>query len=391
MRILLYFFLLSLFLVSACKEDDAIEPAEDSIGNIDQHPYDSISSDSATTGKPLSYYFPPIDRSSWETLNPASLHWNTDSLNQLLNFIASKNTYGFIILYKGKIVTENYWNDWTPETKYPIASAGKSVTAFLIGLAQQEKLLNINKKTSDYLGEGWTSAPLEKENLITLKHQLSMTSGLDEKEDQCTDSACLKYKADAGTRWAYHNGAYNLLNRVIEKTSGLSIDEYTRTRLADVIGMQHWGWASNNILALSTRDMARFGLLILNNGKWDNEPLLTDSTYFAAMLNSSNELNKSYGYLWWLNGKDTYIVPEDGEVTVSGSLTPTAPNDMVAAMGKGDKKIYVVPSMDLVVVRHGNDTGNSTFGPSSFDAELWRRLQHVINSTSSSNRSIGMR
>ncbi|MBT1702973.1 serine hydrolase domain-containing protein [Chryseosolibacter indicus] len=367
---MLFYFLC---LLTACKEEP-IEPAGEQVGIED--PQDSTDDDTISIGK-LDYY-PPASDSTWESVTIQSLGWNADSLNQLLEFVEKKNTYGFIILYKGRIAVERYWNNWNKDTKSPIASAGKSITAFLTGIAQEEGLIDINKKTSEYLGEGWTSAPLEKENIITLKHQLSMTAGLDEAGDQCITPECLKYKADAGTRWAYHNGSYNLLNRVIEKTSGVTIDEYTKTRLADKIGMQYWGWASNNIIALSTRDMARFGLLILNKGKWNGSPLLSDSTYFNSMLNTSNEFNQSYGYLWWLNGKATYIVPENGEVIVNGPLTPTAPNDMVAAMGKGDKKIYVIPSLHMVVVRHGDDTGESTFGPSSFDADLWQRLEGVI-------------
>ena len=68
-------------------------------------------------------------------------------------------------------------------------------------------IININNKTSQYLGAGFTSLPLAKENLITVKHQLNMTSGLDDTvtDPNCTTPACLTYRADAGTRWAYHN------------------------------------------------------------------------------------------------------------------------------------------------------------------------------------------
>jgi CubicO group peptidase (beta-lactamase class C family) len=384
-------FFICLFFLAACHEDPVEKPANDPPGNANG---DTVSNDTASTDTTqndslpsdslgevqepvLTYYYPPSDQNTWEKISPDSLGWNTDSLQQLLDFVKEKNTYGFIILYKGRIVTEQYWNEWNAETKFMIASAGKSVTSFLMGIAQQEKIIDINNKTSTYLGQGWTSAPLAKENLITVKHQLSMTTGLDEQDDFCIEPECLKYKADAGTRWAYHTAPYNLLNRIIEKASGVSIDEYTKTKLADRIGLQHWGW-DNHILSLSARDMARFGSLLLNKGKWNNESLIADTTYFNSMISSSSEFNKSYGYLWWLNGKDSYMVPnEDGVIT--GFLTPTAPADMYAAMGKGDKKIYVVPSLDLVVVRHGNDTGEGTFGPSSFDSDLWERLMKVIN------------
>ena len=79
----------------------------------------------------------------------------------------------------------------------------KHLTATLTGIAEQEGYLNINNKVSDYIGTGWTSLPLAKENLITNKHLLSMTSGLEDiANDDAVDPASLTYKADAGTRWA---------------------------------------------------------------------------------------------------------------------------------------------------------------------------------------------
>ena len=82
-------------------------------------------------------YFPPIGSDTWETVTPQSLGWDITKLNEAIDYAGTKNTYGLIILYKGRIVTENYWNGWNKNTVYYIASAGKSVTAFLAGIAQQ--------------------------------------------------------------------------------------------------------------------------------------------------------------------------------------------------------------------------------------------------------------
>ena len=394
---LLRILLMLLFCIAACEEDPkpTVTPGEETENPADttaDPPADTISTDTVSndsvpddnendpapgdTVANMEYYFPPNADDTWESISAESLGWNMDSLNLLLQFVSGKDTYGFIILHKGRIVTEKYWNDWNAGTKYMIASAGKTITAFLVGLAQQEEALNIENKTSDYLGVGWTNTSSEKEAFIKLHHQLSMTSGLNEAHDGCNEPACLEYVSDAGTRWAYHNASYNFLHNVITAATGLSIDDYTKTRLADKIGLRNWTW-ENNILALSTRDMARFGLLILQKGNWGNEEIMKDRNYFNAMISSSGNQNKSYGYLWWLNGKDSFMVPGD-ETVHKGSLVATAPADMFAAMGKGDKKIYVVPSLDLVIVRHGDDTGEHTFGPSSFDSELWKRLQGVI-------------
>jgi CubicO group peptidase (beta-lactamase class C family) len=328
-------------------------------------------------------YFPPSGTDAWETRSPRALHWNTDSLTTLYEFLGSTNTHGFIILQGGRIVTEKYWNNWSRDTRYPIASAGKSVTAFLIGLAHEKGLLNINDMTAAYLGTGWTSMPEKKEKLIELRHHLSMTTGLDESQDQCVSRSCLKYKADAGNRWSYHNGPYNLLHNIIETASGKTMNEFTRTMLAEKIGMKNWSWVDHT-LELTTRDMARFGLLAENKGAWAGRKILADSIYFQSMIQSSSPHNKSYGYLWWLNGKSSYRVPGENDLK-QGRLVKHAPPDMFAAMGKGDIKIYVVPSLSLVVVRHGDNTGADTFGPSSYDEALWRRLENIMNAGKANN------
>jgi CubicO group peptidase (beta-lactamase class C family) len=330
------------------------------------------------TNLPAGNYFPPVNSDAWETVNPSELGWDVTKLNEAVNYAGSKNTYGFIILHKGRIVTENYWNGWNRDTKYYIASAGKSITAFLIGLAQQDGLLGINDKTSKYLGNGWTSCPQAKEDLITIRHQLTMTTGLDETvpDDNCIDAACLQYKADAGTQWFYYNAPYRLLQDVIAAASGTTIHNYTKVKLADKIGMKNYTWL-NYILWLNTRDMARFGLLALNKGNWNGTKIMTDDNYFNAMTNSSNTYNKAYGYLWWLNGKESFMAPTLYNV-FPGSLAPSAPADMISALGKGDKKIYVVPSLQLVVIRHGEDTGENLLGPSSFDENLWAKLKQAI-------------
>jgi CubicO group peptidase (beta-lactamase class C family) len=322
------------------------------------------------------YYFPALSGDTWDTKTAASIGWDEAKLTEAFDFAGTKNTFGLIVLHHGKIVKEQYWNSWTTATKYPLNSGGKSVVAFVAGISQQEGTININNKTSQYLGAGWTSLPLAKENLITLKHQLTMTTGLDDAvvDDNCTTPSCLIYKADAGTRWAYHNAPYRLLQDVMANASGKTWNAYCKEKLFDKVGMVNSLWF-NNIMYCTTRDGARFGSLILNKGKWNGTTLLNDEAYFTSMANTSQTYNLSYGYLWWLNGKASSMVP--GFQTVFPvSLAPNAPADMIAALGKDDKKIYVVPSLDVVVVRLGDSAGaTSVLGPSSFDNELWSKLK----------------
>lgn len=323
-----------------------------------------------------SLYFPST--SSWETTTPATLNWNTAALNEVYTYLQQKNTKAFIILKNGKIVAEQYFGTFTADSNWQWASAGKTMTSLLIGIAQEQGILNINNRTSQYLGTGWTSLPLAKENLITIKHQLSMTTGLDDAvtDNHCTTPACLQYKADAGQRWAYHNAPYTLLDQVIEKASGLTYNQYFQQKIRDRVGMNGL-WIKlgyNNVYFSNARSMARFGLLLLAKGKWNGASILADTNYLSAQINSSQTINPSYGYLTWLNGKSSYMVPTV-QLSLNGNLVPNAPADLYAALGKDDQKIYVVPSQGLVVIRMGESAGQSQLALSSFDNELWGKLK----------------
>jgi CubicO group peptidase (beta-lactamase class C family) len=328
-----------------------------------------------------SIYFPPLSGSDWDTKSALSLGWNETELNNLYTYLQSKNTKAFLILQNGKIVSERYFGTFTVDSNWYWASAGKTLTAFLTGLAQEQGILNINNKTSQYLGTGWTSLSPVKEDMITVRHQLTMTSGLDDNvpDDDCTLPSCLIYKSDAGTRWAYHNAAYTLLAKVIENASGQNYNTYYNTKIRSRIGMNGL-WINSgyqNIYYSTARSMARFGLLVLNKGKWDQTTIMSDQTYFNNMITSSQNINLSYGYLWWLNGKTSHMLPQS-QFVLAGGIAPNAPADMFAALGKNDQKIYVVPSLKLVVIRMGDSAGIPLYALSNFDNELWGKLKTII-------------
>ena len=331
---------------------------------------------------PAKPYFPPVAGTSWETVSPAFAGWDETELNNLYLYLQQKNTKAFLILKDGKIVAEKYFGGFTADSNWYWASAGKTMTAFLVGIAQQEGLLNINHKTSQYLGAGWTAAPLAKENLITVRHQLTMTTGLNDDvnpDNDCTLPSCMQYKADAGTRWAYHNAPYTILDKVVENATGTSYNNYFQQKIRDKVGMNGLWIKSgfNNVYYSTPRSMARFGLLLLNKGKWNETAILSDSNYFTSQVNSSQNINPSYGYLTWLNGKSSYMLPTV-QAGFNGSLVPNAPPDMFAALGKNDQKIYVVPSRNVVVVRMGESAGNVQLAASSFDNELWGKLKAAM-------------
>lgn len=326
-----------------------------------------------------SLYFPPASGAAWATLSPTTLGWNENALGELKTYLAKRNTKAFIILVNGKIVVEEYFNGHTAADNWEWNSAGKTLLAFTTGIAQHEGLLNINNKVSDYLGKGWTREPARKENAITCKHLLSMTSGLND-ERQLIRKSNLTYLADAGTRWSYHN-VFQKMFDVVAAASGINFETYFNEKLKNKIGMDGY-WKKGIIFTIyhsSARSMARFGLLALNKGKWNTEQILNES-YFNESTNSSQSINPAYGYLTWLNGKSQYMLP--GSQTVyQGSLIPNAPADMFAALGAKDQKLFIVPSKNMVIVRMGGAAypRNPSFAKSGFDNELWAKINAVIH------------
>ena len=282
-----------------------------------------------------------------------------------------------MILVNGRIVMEEYFNGHGVNDTWQWNSAGKTLVTSTTGIAQQNGLINIESKVSDYIGPGWTSTTTEQENLISVKNLLSMTSGLDD-EPQLVIKSNLTYVADAGTRWAYGNVFQRLMN-VVEAESNMPFEDYFARELGDKIGMDGF-WNKGFIYTIyhsTTRSMARFGLLALNQGTWDDAPIIHQD-FFLESIASSQDINPSYGYMWWLNGKESYMVPSSQEV-FSGTLVPNAPGDMYAAMGAKEQRIYLVPSQNMVVVRMGDaaNPNDTNFAVSGFDNTLWEKIREV--------------
>ncbi|MFM7078334.1 MAG: serine hydrolase domain-containing protein [Bacteroidota bacterium] len=334
--------------------------------------------------KAQSLYFPPNVGNQWDTISPGSLGWCQNRIDSLYQFLDSNNTKAFLLLKDGKIVLENYFGGFAQNDPWYWASAGKTVTSFMTGIAQQEGFLSINDTTSQYLGTGWTSCTQQQEEKITIWHQLTMTSGLDDgvPDHYCTLDTCLVYKADAGTRWAYHNGPYTLLDQVISTATGNTLNNYTSQKLLGPIGMSGAFLPNgyNNVFYSNARSMARFGLLILNRGVWNGNVVMSDTNYFNQMVNTSQQLNKSYGYLWWLNGKPSFMLPTLQNV-FQGSLNPNAPADMIAALGKNGQVLNVVPSQNLVWLRMGDSQGTGDVSV-FLNNQIWDKINQLPCPTS---------
>lgn len=329
-------------------------------------------------------YFPPANNDVWERVAPSQLGWCQDKVDSLVEFGKRTDTKALIILKDGKIAFEKYYGTFTKDSAWYWASAGKTVTSLLVGIAQREGLMDITASSAAYLGSGWSSCTPQQENAITVRHHLTMTTGIgfDRGNDNCKTPDCLRYRAEPGTIWDYHNACYLLLQDMVEKASGKTYQQYYTQQLAIKLGMG--GVWFNGILYSKPLAMARFGLMLLAGGIWNGDTIIRDREYFDAMMNTSQQLNKSYGYLFWLNGKGSFMQPSIPFV-YPRDLVPSAPKDMYAGMGKNDQRVYIVPSQRMVVVRMGNPGDTSAPAISGYDDALWQYVNALPCNTSVTN------
>ncbi len=320
-------------------------------------------------------YFPPSE-GVWETIPHDSLGWCPENTAALLEFAESTNTRALIILKDGRIALESYMNGFQQDSLWYWASAAKTVTATLAGIAQQEGYLDIQQPVSHYLGTDWTDCTPEEEAQRTVFHQLTMSSGFNPAPWfwDCTDPECFSCFTEPGTSWHYHNGVYRRLIEVIEAAASTTRNIYTTQKIKDKIGMQ--GFWFDNLFISRARDMARFGLLACNDFVWNGDSILTDIAYADAMRNTALQANPAYGYLWWLNGKDHYLEPMVDQPQ-DGWIVPSAPADMYAGMGANDQRMYIAPSEGLVVIRMGDVAYEESMALSGFDDELWQRIAEL--------------
>lgn len=309
--------------------------------------------------------------------------WNDAALQAVRDYARAQRSSALLVMQDGRVIEESYWpvpelagsaypNMRLPEStdEYPIedvASLQKSVVSMLVGMAVDRDLVELEAPVSAYLGTGWSRAAPDQERDIHLAHLLSMTSGLTQQ---------LEFQSPAGNRWLYNTRAYRVLVDVLEAVTDTDIDALTHEWLAEPLGMSDTRWLRRpwvtarqdaNPLGLytSARDMARFGALMLQGGRWDGTALVSGE-YVQAAMTPSQTLNPAYGLLWWLNGQPLTAGVED--TAGFRVLAPAAPSDLSAAQGALGRKLYVVPSLNLVVVRLGDQP------EATFNRELWRRL-----------------
>ena len=339
---------------------------------------DATGASTPTTSAPPAWYFPPTTGSAWTTARPSDAGFDSTALASALDWAMSQSSDAVVVLWRGRLVAERYASGVTATTRGPVFSAGKTITGALVGQLAAEGRLHLDSSVTRYLGAGWSRVPsAATERTITVRHLLAMASGLDDS---------LRTVVAAGPRFYYNNPAYYQLFGILEAVSGQTVQQLAAARLFGPIGMPlALAFANTDtgepgfIFTMPAREFARFGLLVLRHGRWDATTVLQDSVFLTQSRRPSGTDNGAYGWLWWLNGSTSHRTPGPYALpTNAGALFPSAPTDLVAALGKDDKKLYLVPSLDLVIVRLGDRApisgGVSPDAISTFDNAFWTRL-----------------
>lgn len=322
--------------------------------------------------------FFPTTEASWAKVDPAAAGWSPTKLDAALAYAGEHASGAVAILLDGKILAERYWSGLGRSWQTDVFSAQKSVTALLAIIAADRGLLGFDKPVATYLGPGWSNASTADEAPITVRHLLTMTSGL---TDNLTRSTA------PGSAWKYNTNAYQSLNKVLAKVSGLSMDVLCHQWLTDRIGCAHNHWTVRGATVdpkgdpmqafqCSALDLARIGLLVSQDGAWAGTQVVP-SAPLATALTPSQSPNPAYGQLWWLNGQAKWIDP--GGRTGSGSVFPSAPADLRSAVGLGDQRIYISRSKKLVVTRMGEQGSTSPLDSlGGFDEPFWKLLNAAM-------------
>jgi CubicO group peptidase (beta-lactamase class C family) len=265
-----------------------------------------------------------------------------------------------LVMHKGAIIAERYYNGATAESLHDVRSAGKSITALLVGTAVDRGLIH---DVSDRVDRYWSAAKGSAVGAVPLADILTMRSGLaafdadaaspgnEDKMDEAqnTDQFILAIPraVPPGTLYRYNSLTAHVAGITVQQASGRDLEDYARTALFAPIGITQWQWARDGSgrvkgqgnLSLRTRDLGKIGQMVLDRGVFDGRRVLSEQ-WIAAMLAPRHAIANvdryadSYGYFWY---SKTQMV--DGRPIV-----------VHFASGNGGNKIYVVPALGEVIV-----------------------------------------
>lgn len=305
-----------------------------------------------------------IDSFAINSLNNSFIEHQNRS-NDFTSYLIVKDQY---LLY------EKYFGNGSQEKLHSIKSVTKSIASLLVGKAIELKLINrVDQNISDFFPVYFENVNDSLKESITIKHLLTMSAGFEwnnfggkyrsgwdlykgnRNEYMITQTVM---EDEPGEVFNYNSGLSHMLSSIITEKSGMSTDEFTEKYLFDSLGITNYKWTKdrngynlgNSELFLTSRDMAKIGLLVLEKGFWYDKQLL-DSAYVNEMLyphiktaGIGEKYSEFYGYQWWVKNYRSVIIN--------------------FAAGYGGQYIFVIPKFDLVLVFTTNwQSSKSSFKP----------------------------
>ena len=283
---------------------------------------------------------------SWIEKTPESIGLDSIEVNELMDFvkIPEFNTQAAILIQGNYIIAEYYGEGYDKSSLVTSWSVAKSFTSTLIGIAIDEGYISsINDPITDYLPE-WKGK--DQDNIL-LKHLLAMQSGMDDHPlaGVVFSTNMVKYSLDRDvlrppeTAFSYSNEDSMLLGEILENATGFSVQDYADKKLFNILEIEDKWWtdqAGNTVtyagLDMNPRDFAKFGLMVAQDGKWENKEVVS-SEWLETATNNYNDL-APYGFQWWTSNS-----PDEKDY------------NFFSAKGLDGQLIYVWPEIDLVFVR----------------------------------------
>ncbi|OUL61539.1 serine hydrolase [Flavobacterium sp. AJR] len=269
----------------------------------------------------------------------------------------TKRTRSVLVLYKDKLITEKYESGFTKNSKLLGWSMTKSITGTMFGVLQKQKKFDIYKPApiAEWQNDG--------RKVITTNDLLHMNSGLEWVENYNTicDATIMLFESEdmakvqlekpalfkPNTHWNYSSGTSNLLSAILRKQFKTHQEylDFWYSALIDKIGMNSavietdmvGNYVGSSYAWATTRDWSKLGLLYLHKGNWNGEQIL-DESWVKYVSTPTNTSNGDYGAQFWLN---------------AGGKYKDAPRDMFYCSGFQGQKVFIIPSLDLVIVRMG--------------------------------------
>jgi CubicO group peptidase (beta-lactamase class C family) len=312
----------------------------------------------------------PAAGADFEVVDPEDVALDGARLQQAVDHANETGAISVRVHRHGCLAATGQLDEVTGTVPNNAFSATKGVVAMLAGRAQALGHLSVQDRVGDHVPRATGAhADLRVHDLLTMTAGLRFSWPADVNPaapDSVRQVLALPFEHEPGTFYEYAQTTVTLLGHVVERAVGQELQEFAQQELFGPAGIERdaWHWHRDRAgnthgyahLNMAPRDLARLGHVMLHDGSWDGQRLLRPG--FVRQASSPSRANGHYGYLLWINERDEGIsvnVPE--RTVVEGRLVESAPEDMYMFVGLGGQIIAVIPSLDMVVVRTGQELG----------------------------------